>query len=63
MSIIRYGDRVQFGRVDGEVVKSEMPPPGSGQSFVMLCGTKSFTSDMLSHLAQIGYSPNMIHVF
>lgn len=61
--IIRYGDRVQFGRVDNEVVKSEMPPPTSGRSFMMVCGTKSFTSDMTSHLIQIGYSQDMIHVF
>ena len=60
----RYGDRVHFGRVDGEVVKAEMPPSESGRSFVMVCGTDSFTTDMTSHLTEAaGYSQDMIHTF
>jgi cytochrome-b5 reductase len=61
---IRYGDRVHFGRVNGEVVKTEMPPSGSGRSFVMVCGTDSFTSDMTFHLTdKAQYSRDMIHTF
>ena len=60
---IRYGDRVHFGRVDGELVKREMPPSESGRSFVMVCGTRSFVSDMKSHLEPAGYSQDKIYVF
>ena len=63
LSTVRYGDKVHFGRVDGEVVKTEMPPSGSGRSFVMVCGTDSFTSDMTLHLTQAGYAHDMLHVF
>ena len=61
---LRYGDRVHYGRVNSDIVKKEIPPSDSGQSFVMVCGTKSFVDDMTSYLTlAAGYTHDNIHVF
>ena len=61
--ILRFGDSVHFGRVDAELVKKEMPSSESGRSFVMVCGTTSFTADMTSYLQLAGFSSDKIYVF
>ena len=62
--MFRYGDRVLYQRVNGEIVKREMPPSSSGRSFIMVCGTDTFSSDMITHLTTIaGYPPEKIHKF
>lgn len=53
---VRYGDKIHFGRIDQELVCSEMPPPSNRRNQVLICGTESFDTDMKDYLAKAGYS-------
>lgn len=62
--VIRYGDKVHFGRIDCKLVREEMPKATlSFNSLVLICGTKSFDKDMINHLRLCGYTANMYHKF
>lgn len=61
--MIKYGDKVHFGRIDRELVKKEMPPL-SERNMVLICGTKSFDKDMINHLTKAaGYNKDMYFKF
>lgn len=55
---VGYGDQVYHGRINEELVRREMacflPETGSGKSTVLICGTKSFTKDMINLLLKNG---------
>lgn len=60
--LIRYGDKVRYGRLDCDALTTEVPR-GSGDSFALICGTRSFDKDMINHLTKLGYTDSMIHKF
>lgn len=58
-----YGDKVHHGRVDFDLVQREMAPrlslsggndSNSSNNVVLICGTKSFTKDMINILRKLG---------
>lgn len=53
--MVRYGDKVHFGRIDSDVVRKEMPGPCE-RNIVLICGTKSFDKDMINYLGKAGYA-------
>ncbi|CAH1244290.1 CYB5RL [Branchiostoma lanceolatum] len=58
----KYGDEIHHGRVDQAVLSAELPPPGSGV-LVLICGTRSFNSDMEESLKALGFSQTDIFRF
>ena len=60
---VRYGDKVHLVRIDGDLLTRELPAPEIRRNFVMVCGTQSFVSDMLSYLKALGYTEDMIFIF
>ena len=60
--MIRYGDKVHFGRVDSDLVRKEMPSPNM-RNMVLICGTKSFDKDMINYLTKAGYAKEMYFKF
>ena len=60
--MIKYGDRVHFGRIDCDLVCKEMPAP-TERNLVLICGTKSFDKDMINHLGKAGYTKMMYFKF
>lgn len=59
---VRYSDRVEFGRIDEQLVKREMPAP-SAQVLVLVCGTRSFEKDMIKYLLLLGHDRETIFKF
>lgn len=59
----RYGDRLHFGRIDHNLVRREVPPPGGENIIVLICGTKSFDKDMINYLSKAGYTKEMYFKF
>ncbi|XP_078656858.1 NADH-cytochrome b5 reductase-like [Branchiostoma floridae x Branchiostoma belcheri] len=51
----KYGDEIHHGRLDRAVLSAELPPPGSSV-LVLICGTRSFNSDMEANLQALGFS-------
>ncbi|KAI8509550.1 NADH-cytochrome b5 reductase-like [Branchiostoma belcheri] len=51
----KYGDEIHHGRLDRVVLSAELPPPGSSV-LVLICGTRSFNSDMEVNLQALGFS-------
>lgn len=60
--LLRYQDKVHYGRIDMELVKTEMPVP-SPKHCVLICGTKSFDKDMINYLLKLGYTKSMYFKF
>ncbi len=60
--VIKYGDKVHYGRLGCDVVRNELPE-GSVKNFVLICGTRSFDKDMLNYLSKLGYTESMYHKF
>lgn len=56
--MIKYGDKVHFGRIGCDLVCKEMPPAWTG-NLVLICGTKSFDKDMINYLSKAGYTKDM----
>lgn len=59
---VKYGDRVQFGRIGQEEMASQMPPPRE-RTMVFICGTSSFEHSMTAHLMATKYHPSMYFIF
>ena len=60
--LLKYQDKVHYGRIDMDLVKTEMPPPLLKHS-ILICGTKSFDKDMINHLLKLGYTKSMYFKF
>jgi len=60
--LIQYGDLVHYGKLDCDLVVTEMPE-ASLKNFVFICGTKSFDKDVINHLSKNGYTRDMYHKF
>ena len=59
--IKRYHDKVHYGRVVEEDLKRLV---GSvNNTFVLICGTKSFDKDMINFLKKIGFSDDRYYKF
>lgn len=60
--LLKYQDKVHYGRIDVDLVKSKMPPP-SPEHYILICGTKSFDKDMINYLLKLGYAKSMYFKF
>ena len=76
---IKYGDKVHFGRIDEELVRSEIPVEFTAASSLgakeehthaptadfifLICGTKSFDKDMIKYLLRAGVPSHMFFKF
>lgn len=60
--LVKYGDKVHYGRLDSEIVSREMPE-ASLENFVLICGTRSFDKDMINYLSRKGYTKDLYHKF
>ena len=60
--LLKYQDKVHYGRIDMDLVKHEMPPP-SPKHCILICGTKSFDKDMINYLLKLGYANSMYFKF
>ena len=60
--LVRYGDKIKYGRITAELVHAEMSPP-SDENCVLVCGTKSFDKDMINYLLKMGYTRKSIFKF
>ena len=61
--LVRFGDRVHFGRINSSLVAMEMAPASDDKSVVLICGTKSFDKDMINYLSKAGYSKDKYFKF
>ena len=60
--LIKYGDKVHYGRIDCGLVKQEMPEANK-DNLVLICGTRTFDKDMINHLKKNGFEDNMYYKF
>ena len=60
--LIKYGDKVHYGRIHLDLVKQEMPEANT-DSLVLICGTRTFDKDMINHLKKNGFTDKMYHKF
>lgn len=60
---IKYGDQVRFGRINEEMIVEEIMPVVDSNSYILVCGTKSFSKDMIKILTHLGKEKNQIFLF
>lgn len=54
--MMKYGDKVHFGRINADLVVKEMPNHGTHRNaLILVCGTDEFNDDMLGYLSSAGY--------
>lgn len=58
----RYGDKIYRTRITEEVVQSVIDT-NIQNTFVLICGTKSFEKDMIQFLSNLGLSAQRFHKF
>ena len=62
--VIKYGDKVHFGRIDADLVVKEMHRFEKKRStMTLVCGTDQFNKDMLRYLCTAGYMEDMCFKF
>ena len=49
----RYGDDVRYQRLDEDLLKDELGEEHQ-DTFILICGTKSFDKDMVNYLRRLG---------
>lgn len=60
--VIKYGDRIHFGRIGQKEVADHMPA-SKERTMVFICGTALFNDSMITHLTAINFTPSMYTVF
>lgn len=60
--LVKYRDKVHYGRLDCEILNKEVPQ-SSQDSFIFICGTRSFDKDMINHVSKLSYTDSMFHKF
>lgn len=58
-----YGECVRKGRIDKSVVNEHLAGKTLQQVFILICGTRSFSKDMINYVKQMGVPDNNIHLF
>nr|XP_022315131.1 NADH-cytochrome b5 reductase-like [Crassostrea virginica]XP_022315132.1 NADH-cytochrome b5 reductase-like [Crassostrea virginica]XP_022315133.1 NADH-cytochrome b5 reductase-like [Crassostrea virginica] len=60
----RYGDQVDWGRMNQEFIsKALLPSDINPATFLLVCGTKSFENDMIEICRKLGLCDTQIHRF
>jgi cytochrome-b5 reductase len=60
--LVKYGDEVEYGRIDKDILESELSGKTSNVR-VLICGTKSFEKDMVKYLLSLGYQKDNLYKF
>ena len=59
----RFSDHVLLGRLDETLLKEELQQISSERVRVLICGTRSFNTDMVDAVKRIGLGEKDIFVF